>query len=1008
MPPIMPGAEAQRQAPSGQFNPSVTGYNAPADSSRFAKFQAATSAPPTSFSQEARWNDMQRFPSGQLHERKAEVPPSHPQLAPLSNSVKQGEYPPPSPAYAPPSHAVPAPIAKPKESASGESNVANEPKSPLPVSRLDPAQVPNPHKDLSLSGPYPYPRGGTFHRPTDEIEYQRFCPHSVLEPSVRRVPEYSSFIEHSKIPWVVCINMMSSFDGPIATDSQAKNIPVIVNSEVSTVQYTNSPVDEGTARNAGPPRCERCRSYFCVYSGINENGSWKCNFCGMKRNRLPIHLENMYRGLRYSNTPADGESNFDRSFFCSQTVEYLVDGIEMYAKASDQLADTGNSLAKLNIRERNARAPSQNSIPQRDPMHFLFCVELPPAADPVARNSLEWTIQALSTTLDQMRDGKADILVSFITYARDVHFYDFHAANAPHAVGDTPRQICMGDTHSPFVPLPFTTRCWLSLQKDFGHIQRFLSVLSEYSPRVSTYGLDGSSVTPRAALGAAVRCSQLILNHSGGHVVVCATNGCSHGIGQITPREENTLMGKCDDKGVLNAGANASAWWTETATEAAKRGISFDMLFLNDKTNFLEMNTLTQLAHFSSGRVLNVHRLIPSIGTAFSANAIDPLARQLDALLCRPMGHAGVLRVRVSKGTRLKKYSGHFFSNQKSQEIDVPLVSPSHSYIAEIEHEGSAIEAEVDSTPECASLIEADAEEVQQHTRGFWYFQAALLYTSTDGSRRLRIASLRLPITNQYATLFRSVNLECTFAGFAHHGINELAESGVHRAKDALTDRLAQLLFCYRRQCSSSQHTGQLILPESLKLLPLYIYALLRTKAFRRAGSNTRMDDRSIDLHWLRALPPTERVSYVYPYMVNLREYDADPTHQDVGCFYMPPPAQLCGACFQQADAHVMHDSASQAQFVYIPRGEASPGSIKAEAVMGKLSTGQQILMQAIRLRSPSIACVPVCAVQGSGDINETGLMDRFVEDQVGDAGPSYIDFLCQLHGAIRELLLIS
>jgi Sec23/Sec24 helical domain len=44
---------------------------------------------------------------------------------------------------------------------------------------------------------------------------------------------------------------------------------------------------------------------------------------------------------------------------------------------------------------------------------------------------------------------------------------------------------------------------------------------------------------------------------------------------------------------------------------------------------------------------------------------------------------------------------------------------------------------------------------------------------------------------------------------------------------------VADTLFAYRRHCAQSANPGQLILPEALKLLPLYCLALTKFPAFR-------------------------------------------------------------------------------------------------------------------------------------------------------------------------------
>lgn len=51
--------------------------------------------------------------------------------------------------------------------------------------------------------------------------------------------------------------------------------------------------------------------------------------------------------------------------------------------------------------------------------------------------------------------------------------------------------------------------------------------------------------------------------------------------------------------------------------------------------------------------------------------------------------------------------------------------------------------------------------------------------------------------------------------------------------RDALYSHTIDILHSYRKYCSTSTSPGQLILPEALKLLPLYVLGLSKTYAFR-------------------------------------------------------------------------------------------------------------------------------------------------------------------------------
>ncbi len=49
--------------------------------------------------------------------------------------------------------------------------------------------------------------------------------------------------------------------------------------------------------------------------------------------------------------------------------------------------------------------------------------------------------------------------------------------------------------------------------------------------------------------------------------------------------------------------------------------------------------------------------------------------------------------------------------------------------------------------------------------------------------------------------------------------------------RDSIIAQAANMLACYRKNCAQSTTAGQLILPETLKLLPVYVTSLIKCDA---------------------------------------------------------------------------------------------------------------------------------------------------------------------------------
>ena len=61
----------------------------------------------------------------------------------------------------------------------------------------------------------------------------------------------------------------------------------------------------------------------------------------------------------------------------------------------------------------------------------------------------------------------------------------------------------------------------------------------------------------------------------------------------------------------------------------------------------------------------------------------------------------------------------------------------------------------------------------------------------------------------------------------AKQSIARLMENNPKTVKEAMVANCAQILACYRKNCASPSSAGQLILPECMKLLPLYTHYTL-------------------------------------------------------------------------------------------------------------------------------------------------------------------------------------
>ena len=724
-----------------------------------------------------------------------------------------------------------------------------------------------------------------------------------LRPTLHAAPYEDSFLKDSGLPWGAVLAPL--YDVP------SDEAPPLVSGRL-------------------PVRCSRCRAYINPHVKFLELGrQWQCNFCEVPNEVASDYFCNLDQNGRRRD--ADDRPELSRG-----SVEHDVDGAAEYVLKGD-----------------NVDIPTQ-------PLHHLFAFDVSKSA----MKSLPDVVESTRTTLRAMGNKYPNCMVSFITYASTLHFYDFHHPNVP--------QMIMPDVDNPFVPLPFTLRCWLNVDEDADKIESFLDRVEQIA---EICGED------QCAVGAVVKVCSLILSSSGGKVILTASKIPGLGVGAIKPREHHKLYGTDQEKELLKP---IDGFWPQTAIECAKKQISFDlMLFPSD---YCEVATLGQICHLTCG-----------IQTLFvNYDSRDDQLRlkvALEKSLMQLAGYGAILRVRCSPGVRIKQYNGHFLS-QDIHDMDLAAVHSSSTFYVELSHE-----AKID--PKSSA-----------------YIQAAMLYTTRSGHRRVRVHTLKVPVCNTYSSLFRNADLEATAVSVIHRCIREAVNKGPKHAREQCNARLIDMLVAYRKYCSSGTHSGQLLLPEQLKLLPLYSLAICKSNALV-VGTDIRIDERVQSIFDLLTMPLHRVLFYVYPKFYSLRNIMSSNTaglqNPNTGAIYMPPIAQLTTDIVMTHGLYALHDQ--QANAVYLWIGSQLSGNVSQQLFgvedpneIGVTSHWEHwnerltaILMNLMKTENGMDRLV---ILHEKKDAAEDAFFRNMLEDEAIQGAQSYSDLLCAFHKSINARLM--
>ncbi|KAG8233361.1 hypothetical protein J437_LFUL005822 [Ladona fulva] len=290
------------------------------------------------------------------------------------------------------------------------------------------------------------------------------------------------------------------------------------------------------------------------------------------------------------------------------------------------------------------------------------------------------------------------------------------------------------------------------------------------------------------------------------------------------------------------------------------------------------------------------------------------------------------------------------------------------------------------------------------------YVQVALLYTSVTGQRRLRIMNLSFKICTQMADLYRSCDLDTMINFFAKQSVFRLLDSTPKAVKDGLVSRCAQILACYRKNCATPSSSGQLILPECMKLLPLYANCLIKSDALS-GGADISIDDRSFVMQAVMIMDVPSSVVYFYPRLIPLHDLSVDPQGAE-----LQQPIRCLAEKMRDDGVYILENGIHMflwiglnvgVEWVRDVFGAQSAAQIDIDRTSlpeldNPLSMRVRMTIEEIRRQRHRRMRLTLVRQR---DKLEVVFKHFLVEDRGVDGSASYVDFLCHMHKEIRELL---
>eukprot|EP01027_Heterolobosea_sp_BB2_P004714 GEZU01007253.1.p1 GENE.GEZU01007253.1~~GEZU01007253.1.p1 ORF type:complete len:1060 (-),score=283.26 GEZU01007253.1:92-3271(-) len=455
-------------------------------------------------------------------------------------------------------------------------------------------------------------------------------------------------------------------------------------------------------------------------------------------------------------------------------------------------------------------APDEYCVRPPQPPAYLFVIDV--SYNAVNTGMMKVVAETIRSTLDEL-PGDDRTQIGFITFDSTVHYYNLKSTLSQ------PQMLVVSDLEDVLLPLP--SDLLVNLNESRTVVDALLTRLEN--------GMFATTANVEVAFGAAMDAALKVLGPVGGKVLTFISGLPSIGPGRLRSRDDVRAYNTEAEKNLLGT---ADMTYKELALKFSNVHIAVDLF--TTSSQFVDLATIGALPKLTGGQIFYYH--------GFRAEKHGrKLSADLRRALTRYTGFEAIMRIRTSNGLKISNFYGHFFVRGRDL-LALPNVDADKAYGIQIAHTGNIL-----STPTAA-------------------LQAAVLYTTSSGERRIRVHTITLPVTGSLADLFKYSDAEPTVNIMAKAAIDRALSNGMPSARDYVINECVQMFRSYRNSVAGQQRAApsQLVLPDAFRYLPLFVLGLLKSPVL---NSITHADERAVAFQRATILPSTKAILMFHPRM---------------------------------------------------------------------------------------------------------------------------------------------
>ncbi|KAG7496243.1 transport protein Sec24D [Solea senegalensis] len=675
-----------------------------------------------------------------------------------------------------------------------------------------------------------------------------------------------------------------------------------------------------------------------------ETGPIRCNRC--KAYMCP-YMQFIDGGRRYQCTFCNCVNEVPVFFF--QHLDHMGRRVDFYERPELSLGSY-EFVATLDY--------CKNNKPPNPPA-YIFMIDV--SYSNIKSGLVKLICDELKTLLEKLprEEGAetSDIKVGFVTYNKVLHFYNVKSALAQ------PQMMVVSDTADMFVPLldGFLVNYNDSRAVIYNLLDQIPDMFADTNENETVFA---PVIQAGVEAFKAAECSgKLFIFHS--------SMSTAEAPGKLKNRDDKKLVNTEKEKTLFQPQKGV---YEQLSKDCVAQGCCVDLFLF--PSQYVDLATMADVPSHTGGSVYKYNSFqVETDGEHF--------LRDLRKDVQKDIGFDAIMRVRTSTGFRATDFFGAIHMNNTT-DVEMAAVDCNKAITVEFKHDDALSE-------------ESGA-----------FVQCALLYTTISGQRRLRIHNLSLNCSMQLSELYKNCETDSLINFFAKSAYRAMLNQPLKNVREILVHQTAHMLACYRKNCAVPSAASQLVLPNAMKVFPVYMNSLMKTAPLV-GSTELATDDRALQRLLVMSMGVEDTQLLLYPRLIPLH-------NMDMSSEALPAPVRCSEDSLTDSGMFLLENGHS----IFLWLGQAiSPDIIQGVFNVPSLAHLQGHMCELPQVDSPMSKKVNSLIsdllekrpnsmkllIVRQKDKPEMLFRQFLVEDKGLHGGASYMDFLCYVYREIQQLL---